>query len=344
MRVTRIPPTDIVLFATLRCSAACENCCNGCSPQNGRSMTLDEMKRYVDMSLEAYPDTIRTFCLTGGECMLLGKDIDKIFRYAKSKGLRCAMVSNAFWATSYDKALRTLERLKRCGLTDASFSTGNDHNKFVLWQNVRNAAVAAARLGIVAELRIEDKYFNHEISKAISADPDVAECRKVGNLSISKSTWMNFDIRGKKTRNWKVPFRETDDKSPCTSLFREIIINPYGEVYACCGIGLCNIPQMRLGNVNQEPLKDIYERAFDDFLKVWLFAEGPEAILKYVHKKTGMKIKWYCDHHCDMCRTIFTDRDILPVIRDNFFDAAYLPLLTYESKAESLNESRRRKR
>ncbi len=66
--------------------------------------------------------------------MLLGKDVDKIISYAKSKGLKASIVSNAYWAINYDKAYRTLKRLKGKGLTSANFSTGADHNHYVPWR------------------------------------------------------------------------------------------------------------------------------------------------------------------------------------------------------------------
>lgn len=46
--ITPIQPYGITLLATLRCTAACDNCCFGCNPQQGRSMTYEEMKDYVD--------------------------------------------------------------------------------------------------------------------------------------------------------------------------------------------------------------------------------------------------------------------------------------------------------
>lgn len=306
-------------------------------------MTYEEMKGYVDKILEAYPDTISTFDLTGGECMLLGRDVDKIFSYATSKGLTCSMVSNAFWAADYEKAFKTLKRLKRNGLRSVSFSTGDDHNRYVPWMNVRNASVAAARLGLKTELRIEGVFGRNDITDGLDSDAEIVTLIQQRKLSISRSPWMEYYNKGKKIRNWRISFYDTGEHRRCGTLFQNIIINPYGEVYACCGIGVCHIPQMRLGNINHEPIKAIYERAFEDFLKVWLFMEGPEKILKFVHEKTGQKFLWHTTHMCDICRVIFTDKSIIPLIKDNFYDAAYFPMISYESIAQTNNEYRRKR-
>lgn len=339
MTITPIKPSGIVLLTTLRCTAACDNCCFGCTPKQGRTMTLDEMKNYVDMSLAAYPDTISSLDLTGGECMLLGKDIERIMSYAKSKGLKSSMVSNAFWATDYDKAYSTLKRLKRCGLTKVSFSTGADHNRYVPWMNVRNASVAASRLGMETELRVELQFGHMEIARELENDKDILELKNQGILKFSMNTWMNYS-KDNRERNRKMRYIGSVKKNSCQSLFQSIIINPYGEVYACCGIGVCHIPQMRLGNVYQEPVNVIYERAFEDFMKVWLFVDGPDAVLKYVHQKTGQKFPCHTSHLCDICRAIFRDKTIIPLINENFYDAAYIPLISYETIAKNNNESR----
>lgn len=340
MEITPIKPNAISLLSTLRCSAACDNCCFGCNPKQGRSMTYDEMKGYVDMGLETYPDTIKKFCLTGGECMLLGKDVDRILAYCKSRGLECSMVSNAFWATDYEKAFKTLKRLQRSGLALVAFSTGDDHNQYVPWTNVKNACLAAARLGLSPELRYEERPGHMSILRHIEADEEMSLFIKSRSIKIMMNTWMEYNNKGAGTRRTKVPFPEYREIKGCSSLFQDIIIDPYGEVYACCGIGACHIPQMRLGNVQREPIKDIYERAFNDFLKIWLYMDGPQAVLKYVHEKTGMKFNRHTKNHCDICRTIFTDKRIIPLIRDNFFDAAYYPLLLYNTRAEKENEER----
>lgn len=342
MPVQIIKPNCITLLVTLRCTATCDNCCFGCNPEQGRSMTFEEMKAYVDMSLEAYPDSISKLSLTRGECMILRKDVEKIFAYAKSKGLECVMVSNAFWATDYDKAYNTLKRLRNKGLTSASFSTGYDHNKYVPWTNVRNAAVTAARLGIVSEIRVESQsWYDTTILRSLEADAEVLELVAQKKLSITSSPWMKYyNKEQKKARNYKITLWESEKKDPCNYLFQCIIINPYGEVYACCGIGVCHIPQMRLGNINKEPIKTIYERSFDDFLKIWLYCNGPQAILEFVQQKTGQKFIWHTRHHCDICRTIFTDKTIIPLLREYFHEVVYPTMMHYDIKATVENEAR----
>lgn len=304
-------------------------------------MTYDQMQSYVDMSLEAYPDTINRLSITGGECMLLGKDIDRILSYCKGKGLECFMVSNAFWATDYEKARKILRRLQRGGLTSVAFSTGEKHDKYVPWTNVRNALAAAAHLGLSPELRFEDKPGRTSIIRSLEADEQIAPLIRYHQIRMSKSTWMEFGNKGPRPRARKSSFREYEGTSSCKCLFQDVVINPYGEVYACGGIGVCRIPQMRLGNVGQEPIKAIYEHAFEDFLKIWIYSDGPHAVLKYVHKKTGQKkFNWHTSHNCDICRAIFTDGEIIPCIRENFYDAAYFPMMTYNSLAEKENEER----
>lgn len=340
MRVKPIKPQAIHFLTTTRCTASCDNCCLGCTPGEGRDMTLEEMKEYVDECLDAYPDTITTLDLTGGECMLLGKDVEQIFCYARDRGLRCSMVSNAFWATSYDKVLRTLRRLSRCGLRQVSFSTGVEHGNHVPWQNARHAAVAAARLGITVELRIEQAYGCPDIGKDIEADPEVIELVRRGRLNLYRHTFVTYSNRRPKERSWKVPYYDYNDVHSCRNLFEGIVIDPYGNVYPCCGLGMCKNPYLLLGNIHREPIKTIYERAFDDFLKLWIYSKGPDAVLKFVHEKTGQKFQWHSRHICDICRIIFTDKTILPVVRDNFYEIAGSVMLAYNAYAKVSNDSR----
>lgn len=225
--------------------------------------------------------------------MLLGKDVEKIISYVHSKDLCSSIISNAYWATDYDKAYRTLKRLKDKGLTAAGFSTGEDHNRYVPWMNARHAAVASARLGIATSLWLENHQRHSEIIQNLYADTEVAELVNQQKLHIAASYWMEFNNKGQQSRKPKIELRDSNGPAPCPQLFHAVIINPYGEVYACYGIGACHIPQMRLGNVHQEPI-----------------------------------------------RTIYTDKTILPILRDHVFEIATFSLLFHKHSAKIINEHR----
>lgn len=73
-------------------------------------MTLEEMKHYVGVCIEAYPQSIKRLALTGGECFLLGKDLDEIVRYGAGKGLSVDFMLNGFWGTTYKAAEERISR------------------------------------------------------------------------------------------------------------------------------------------------------------------------------------------------------------------------------------------
>lgn len=87
---------------------------------------------------------------------------------------------------------------------------------------------------------------------------------------------------------------------------------------------------------------ELTDRSVDlgDVLKIWLYTEGPQDVLAFVKKKTGQKFNWHTRHNCDICRTIFTDKSILSILRDNVFEADSMPLLFYHCKAKTENERR----
>lgn len=65
-----ILPKILTLITTYRCTASCHNCCFGCSPNYGKMMSIEEIKKYISVCKEVFP-SIRIVVFTGGECTLL---------------------------------------------------------------------------------------------------------------------------------------------------------------------------------------------------------------------------------------------------------------------------------
>jgi MoaA/NifB/PqqE/SkfB family radical SAM enzyme len=84
-------------------------------------LTVADMKKYIKDAIEAY-DSIKVLVLTGGECLVYGRRLETIIRYATDLGLSVRVVTNGFWAKTYDKAYRKVEQLVAAGLKEINFS------------------------------------------------------------------------------------------------------------------------------------------------------------------------------------------------------------------------------
>lgn len=316
-------PSSICLLSTLRCNASCKNCCNGCSPDRGAHMTYEQMKTYIDKSMEAYGQTITQIDLTGGECMLYPADVEKIIEYGATLRLNVSILSNCFWATSYAKAYQTLNKLKQLGLKSMCFSTGEDHQKWVPLRYVRNASVAAARLGLKVQVRVETYRLSAPTSVQLERDKVFMRLVKDKRIDLCYITWMDFNNKTERCHHRKHRWIIHDEDRPCRSMLRDIIITPYGDVMACPGLSAFRNPYMRLGNINKDSVQEVFERGFQDMLKIWLRTRGPADILRYVHDNSNLWIRSTSGHHCDLCRAIFADTKIMDFLRGSAVKWAY---------------------
>lgn len=318
-------PYCITLIATYRCNAACVNCCYGCRPDRGRTMTPDEMKYYVDVCIDAYPQSITRLALTGGECFLLGDDLDGIVSYGTQRGLNVDFISNGFWGRTYKEAEERIFRLWRAGLKEVAFTIGEDHDHIINFRHCRNAVVASARQGYKVELRVERRIFgDNTVYEKLRADRSFMRLVDAGKIQLKFWEWRDYNNETIGRRRYPWRHRPCGKSTPCRGLFNHIIITPYGDVLACCGIGNSRNPHMRLGNIWKEPVKTIYERSFADFLKVWIHSQGAQAVLQYVYDNSDIKFRRW-DDGCESCIEIFENPRILPFLREHYDDWCQKP-------------------
>lgn len=310
-------PTTLSLLPTHQCSASCENCCFGCNPNIKHRMTFDEMKFHIDSSLRNFP-SIRVLVVSGGECFLIGDDLFQIIEYASSKGLVTRIVSNAFWATSYEIAHSKLLKLKQCGLNEINYSTGDNHQKYVSFQNIINAITAAVDIGFSAVCVAVESHTNSKFNEQdLIENEDLSELIKSKKVIILPGSWMNFlkekpnidaDNKGK-------PIYTRGIENRCEKLFQTITINPYSQLLACCGLTVEYNPYLKLGNLRNYKLEDLYNLQFKDALILWLYTFGPQYIYKKICKKNGTPPKRF-PHPCAYCIEIIQDKNNKQIIMD----------------------------
>lgn len=123
----------------------------------------------------------------------------------------------------------------------------------------------------------------------------------------------------------------------CPNLFNNLIINPYGDLMACCGLVCEQIPFLRLGNIKNKSIKSLYSSAFHDLIKIWLYIEGPAKILKYISEKQGTQFEFKGGHLCAICKDLFKNSNNITFLRTHYNEYYSSVLLKYFMHTNSLN-------
>lgn len=316
-------PTALTILPTYRCTAACENCCFHCSPKVPGRIPQNRIIKYIRDASEI--PSIKLVVFSGGECFLLGKDLDDAIAWASRLGLRTRCVTNAYWATSKHTTKKRLQAISDAGLNELNISTGDFHQKWVPIENVIRTAVEGVAMGmtivIMVEVQAERKFTlntlisDHTLSKILKDK----ESKKL--LYLLESPWMSSHTGQKVEQNAEILMSEK--KMPqvrgCTSVLSTLIISPSESLGACCGLAHEQIPEMRIGSLREHSLSQLVENSKNDFLKLWLMIEGPYHILKWASEK-DQKIKWEGKyvHLCDACRLIYSDSRIRKAINQHY--------------------------
>src|SRR5580704_14588777 len=194
-----VTPHTLSLITTHRCTAACDHCCFSCTPEVKDHIPIPNLYRYIEEATEV--PTIKVVVFTGGECFLLGRDLDNLVKAAAGHDFFTRFVSNGYWAVTPQAARRRLEKLVACGLTEANYSTGDQHAVYVKPEYVLNGALAAADMGLTTVLTIE--LFQESVFplEEFLAHPGLQEHLESGKLALKLAPWLKFKGKGPLTFN-----------------------------------------------------------------------------------------------------------------------------------------------
>ncbi|MBO5226025.1 MAG: radical SAM protein [Parabacteroides sp.] len=339
-----IYPTTISLLTTFNCTAQCKNCCFQCSPSNKLRMSLDEMKFYVDKLVNEYP-SIKVVVFSGGECFTLKKDLEYIIKYVSNKGLLTRVVTNGYWATSYEKAKEILCRLKEGGLKEVNFSTGDEHQEWVPYDNIVYGCLASRDLGLNTLVNVETHPKAFFRKKVFEEDGRINcfignEVLNANQIKISQGIWIPFSEKTKEKINCIEEHKKIRVYKTCDSLFHTIAISPEGNLLSCCGLSSLHNNYLKIGNIKDESILKNIELQFNDFLKIWLYTEGPIKILEFLYKDDLEKMKSidYSRHICDVCKEICSNKGYLDVIKRNILFLFTNVIMKYNLKYRELEK------
>lgn len=335
-----IEPVSISLITTYKCTAACKDCCFQCNPRQTERLTLKQMQDFIDSVTAIYP-SIKLVVITGGECFTLGEDLYRILAYIHSKALLSRIITNGSWATTLTKSRKVIHRLQSVGLAEINFSTGDSHQQYIPVQNVINGVVAAQECKMMTVVNVETNKNFTFTAKELQKSPQLAPFIHSPYLQIISGAWVQFN-ENKKEESTIFPAKGSPlsiTPGRCKQLFKIMTLNPAEELVCCCGLTTRKHPFLSLGSIRNRDIKKLWESQFDDFVKLWLYAEGPHKILEFVQKEDpSVKIESSTIHICALCLQILSDSHILQIIRENYTKIAPRVMLEYTIQSQTKNK------
>lgn len=321
----KLPVTNtLTILPTYQCTAACENCCFSSSPSVKGRIPQERILRYIQEGAE---QGIRLLVFSGGEAFLLRHDLNEAIALASSLGMKTRIVSNGYWAIREDVALDKLRALQEVGLDEINFSTGDFHQRFVPVKRVINGVIAAITLGMSCAVMVElhgDRTFTQELllnDERLSSLLTDESRRSL--LTILESPWMPNDPASRVSYQGHEEMlanrHNVHGRKRCSSVLSTVIVDPNEHLGACCGLTRAQIPELDLGSLQERSLQEMVNEAQQDFMKLWIFTEGPERILAWAAEKDP-SIEWENQyaHICDACRRVYQDDKVRAVIRQHY--------------------------
>ncbi|WP_333810582.1 radical SAM protein [Idiomarina baltica] len=272
----RLTPSTLTILLTYRCNAACEQCCFESNPSIREQLNENEVLNAIKEAKNTFPE-LQLVCFSGGEAFLLKKTLYSALQLCSELNLKSRIVTNAFWARDMRKASETVEQLKSLNLTEINISTGVDHQKWVHEDAVVNAAEALLDVNLTTLITVEVDTTESGRFKSLESKLSQKSLLNHPKLTVQSNSWMPFQSDAKER-----DFEATKEslRIPCSQVFENIVITPHNMLSACCGLTLEHIPEMKLGDLRKESIRELYDIQLDDFLKHWIRAEGPYSIIE----------------------------------------------------------------
>jgi hypothetical protein len=274
-------PRILSILTTRRCTAACDHCCVGASPKAVEAIPVERIHGLIDEAKRI--PSIERVVFTGGECFLLGRDLDALIAHAHELELATRAISNGYWAVNEAAAVARVRGLRGAGLDEMMLSTGTFHQRFVPVERIVHAARAAAAAGIATRISVEtcdqsefdDAALRAELAAEIAArtvfvahDPWIADAGGRGSAELSHARFAQTDIRPVNRR--------------CAQVLDVVTVTPDQNVSACCGFPVEQLPQLRIGSIAAQPLDVVLRDAPNRLLAMWLHVAGPAGIAAFV--------------------------------------------------------------
>jgi hypothetical protein len=317
-----VRPRILSIFTTRTCTARCDHCCVGASPTARSTISVERIHGLIGEAKRI--PSFQRIVFTGGECFLLGPDLDALIGHAHSLGFDTRVITNGYWAIDERTATARVAALRAAGLDEMMLSTGTFHQRFVPAARVVHAARAATAAGIPTRIAVEDcdqETFDDAVIRA-----ELRDALSSGMLAIAREPWIaDAGGRGEAALTHERVRERGAQRAAgrCVAVTTTLSVTPDQQLVACCGFPLEELPGLQLGSVAERALDEVVRDAPDSLLTMWLHVAGPSGIAEFVARhEPGYTLPGDPVSICQACIALQRDERAMRVVREHAAEVA----------------------
>jgi organic radical activating enzyme len=326
---------NIGLLMSYRCQVACPHCIIEAGPNRHEEISLTNAFDWIQQIATYRKGHVKFLSLTGGEPFYNRESLKRIAAFGECHGLVTTAVTNAFWASTRDEALRLLGDLSVIKLL--AISTDVYHQVSIPFEWVKNAILVAAKCGI--------PYIVQVCTENLNDTAYIETLKKLEEITEKDTivTGITLPVGRalKRISAYKYEMTEDPPTSACPSAGSPIVF-PDGKVIACIG-SVINLPSSHplvLGNLKENSLQVILDNAelnpILHAIRVW----GPQELITMA-KKAGLNHylpqKYIKDSICDACYALMSSTKIVEFLNQLAEDFEFKRKVAY-ARVYYLNE------
>jgi len=316
--------STLVLSCTYQCPIQCRFCGAECGPKQRERLALADMKDLVDR-VHSF-GKLELVVFTGGEPFLLGADLLHAVEYCMAKGISTRIVTNAYWATTAERAQEVIRTYKRAGLSEINLSCDDYHQEYIPLIRIKfaNSACVCENMPclighkVMKDYKITLDYLEDFLGCKLARFDPKAKNPLNNVVSTGYTVPVAEDMHLIPDEEILYPPSDSCWKSPCTTILQRVIITPRKELSICCGMIRRNVREILFGPLEENRVEELIVRAHRDLIVNWLALEGPYGLMRFIQKKKpDIHFRNQYVNICHLCSEIFTRSDCRAVLCDH---------------------------
>ncbi len=322
--------SNLGMQLTRRCNLKCKHCCQG---GFDRTPVME-----TDMAIRFVKNASKIGCeqigITGGEVFLEKELLSLVVDECSQQGLRCTVLTSAYWGKSRAKARAILDSLP--GITTLAISYDTWHAEYVSNDKIVYAVEAALEAN--KSVSICSAFLKDGKEKQIGWLRNMLGSDLIDAVDLKlQPVLLHGDAEDNFTQCELFQYDLWSTR--CTAAHKPLLA-PDGTIYACCGASqdISGDHFLNLGSFKEEALDCIRDRAEANMALHAVRVDGPGRLAQEVGlaSKLNIEPKDICEI-CTICCTHYSSSQINTLLEKNqdYMRSIAVKQLWYEGSVDS---------